>query len=107
MTTADIPADTEVFAPPPGAFRKTKWSVVWLLTLTIFAALTVGGLLAPIQEAVKLDLGLSDFQLAMIVGSATAIPDRHLVPAHRVDGGPPHPRTAADHSRLASGRSEP
>lgn len=74
MTTADIPADTEVLAPPPGAFRKTKWSVVWLLTLTIFAALTVGGLLAPIQEAVKLDLGLSDFQLAMIVGSATAIP---------------------------------
>ncbi|CAN5298444.1 hypothetical protein BH09PSE1_BH09PSE1_03600 [soil metagenome] len=74
MTTADIAADAEILAPPPGAFRKTKWSVVWLLTLTIFSALTVGGLLAPIQEAVKLDLGLSDFQLAMIVGSATAIP---------------------------------
>ena len=74
MTTADIAADPELLAPPPGAFRKTKWSVIWLLTLTIFAALTVGGLLAPIQEAVKLDLGLSDFQLAMIVGSATAIP---------------------------------
>ena len=74
MTTADIAADTEVLAPPPGAFRKTKWSVVWLLTLTIFAALTVSGLLAPIQEQVKLDLGLSDFQLAMIVGSAIALP---------------------------------
>ncbi|RZJ32613.1 MAG: MFS transporter [Brevundimonas sp.] len=63
-------------APPPlhSAFRKTKWSVIWLLTLTIFSALTVGGLLAPIQEAVKVDLGISDFQLAMIVGSATAIP---------------------------------
>lgn len=72
MTTADV-ADA-VTAPPPSPFRKTKWSVVWLLTLTIFSALTVGGLLAPIQEAVKLDLGLSDFQLAMIVGSATAIP---------------------------------
>lgn len=74
MTTADIAADTEVLAPPPGAFRKTKWSVIWLLTLTIFAALTVSGLLAPIQEQVKLDLGLSDFQLAMIVGSAIALP---------------------------------
>lgn len=72
MTTVEV-ADAAV-PPPPTAFRKTKWSVVWLLTLTIFSALTVGGLLAPIQEAVKLDLGLSDFQLAMIVGSATAIP---------------------------------
>lgn len=71
MTIVDAAADA---APPPSGFRKTKWSVVWLLTLTIFSALTVGGLLAPIQEAVKLDLGLSDFQLAMIVGSATAIP---------------------------------
>lgn len=72
MTTVEV-ADAAV-PPPPSAFRKTKWSVIWLLTLTIFSALTVGGLLAPIQEAVKADLGLSDFQLAMIVGSATAIP---------------------------------
>lgn len=72
MTTVEV-VDAAV-PPPPSAFRKTRWSVVWLLTLTIFSALTVGGLLAPIQEAVKLDLGLSDFQLAMIVGNATAIP---------------------------------
>lgn len=74
MTIVDAVDAVADAAPPPSAFRKTKWSVVWLLTLTIFSALTVGGLLAPIQEAVKLDLGLSDFQLAMIVGSATAIP---------------------------------
>jgi predicted MFS family arabinose efflux permease len=73
MTTVDAAAPAAP-TPPATAFRKTKWSVVWLLTLTIFSALTVGGLLAPIQEAVKIDLGLSDFQLAMIVGSATAIP---------------------------------
>lgn len=75
MTTVDAAGlDAGSAAPPPGAFRKTKWSVVWLLTLTIFSALTVGGLLAPIQEAVKIDLGITDFQLALIVGSATAIP---------------------------------
>ncbi|WGM31861.1 MFS transporter [Brevundimonas sp. NIBR11] len=72
MTTVDVADD--VVPPEPGAFRKTKWSVVWLLTMTLFSALTVGGLLAPIQEAVKLDLGLDDFQLAMIIGTATAIP---------------------------------
>lgn len=71
MTTLDV---ADAVPPAPPAFRKTKWSVVWLLTLTLFSALTVGGLLAPIQEAVKVDLGLSDFQLAMIVGTATAIP---------------------------------
>lgn len=60
--------------PPAVAFRKTKWSVVWLLTLTLFSALTVGGLLAPLQEAAKTDLKITDFQLAMIVGTATAIP---------------------------------
>ena len=74
MTTVDVAADVGAVEPPPSMFRKTKWSVVWLLTLTIFSAITVGGLLAPIQEAVKLDLGLDDFQLAMIIGSATAIP---------------------------------
>lgn len=71
MTSVD--AATEP-SPPTGALRKTRWSVVWLLTLTLFAALTVGGLLAPIQEAAKLELGLSDMQLALIVGTATAIP---------------------------------
>lgn len=69
MTT--LPVEASV---PGGAFRKTRWSVIWLLTLTLFSALTVGGLLAPLQEAAKADLGISDFQLAMIVGSATAIP---------------------------------
>lgn len=61
-------------ALPESLIRKTRWGVVWLLTLTLFSALTVGGLLAPIQEAAKLELGLSDMQLAMIVGTATAIP---------------------------------
>lgn len=57
-----------------GTIRKTKWSVIWLLTLTLFSALTVGGLLAPLQEAAKAELGMSDLQLGLIVGSASAIP---------------------------------
>jgi predicted MFS family arabinose efflux permease len=73
MTT--VTADgAQVPASPPAEFRKTKWGVVWLLTLTLFTALTVGGLLAPLQEAAKLDLHMTDVQLAMIVGTAGAIP---------------------------------
>ncbi|CAN5417101.1 hypothetical protein BH10PSE2_BH10PSE2_10080 [soil metagenome] len=75
MTTADNAADGgDVLAPPPGLFRKTQWSVVWLLTLTLFSALTVGGLLAPLQEAAKADLGMTDLQLGLLIGTATAVP---------------------------------
>lgn len=73
MTTVTA-GDDEVPASPPAEFRKTKWGVVWLLTLTLFTALTVGGLLAPLQEAAKADLKITDVQLAMIVGTASAIP---------------------------------
>jgi predicted MFS family arabinose efflux permease len=75
MTTSSIETAAPV-APQPsgGRFRKTGWSVIWLLTLTIFSALTVGGLLAPLQEAAKADLGLTDLQLGMIIGTATAVP---------------------------------
>jgi predicted MFS family arabinose efflux permease len=75
MTSAIASADgTEILAPTPGIFRKTKWSVIWLLTLTLFSALTVGGLLAPLQEAAKADLGMNDMQLGLIIGTATAVP---------------------------------
>lgn len=74
MTTVPIDPDTGLATPASSVFRKTKWSVIWLLTLTIFSALTVGGILAPLQEAAKADLGLNDLQLGLIVGVAGAIP---------------------------------
>jgi predicted MFS family arabinose efflux permease len=75
MNTASITATAEGSPPPAGGlFRKTKWSVIWLLTLTLFSAMTVGSLLAPLQEAAKADLGLTDLQLGMIIGTATALP---------------------------------
>lgn len=72
MSSATASDDT--LAPPPSAFRKTKWSVIWLLTLTLFSALTVGGLMAPIQEAVKADLNITDTQLGLMAGLASAVP---------------------------------
>ncbi len=73
MTMVDV-ADTAAAPPSGGGFRKTRWSVVWLLTLTLFSALTIGGLLAPLQEAAKTDLGMSDMQLGLLIGTALAIP---------------------------------
>lgn len=73
MTTAHLAGDG-AFTPPQSAIRKTKWSVIWLLTLTLFSAITVGGLLAPLQEAAKADLGMTDLQLALLVGTASAVP---------------------------------
>lgn len=72
MTTAETIED--VGATPPSAFRKTQWGMVWLLTLVLFSALTVGGLLAPLQEAAKADLGMNDQELILIVGTASAVP---------------------------------
>lgn len=75
MTTSSTAATPDISPPLPGGMiRKTKWSVIWLLTLTTFSALTVGGLLAPLQEAAKADLGLTDLQLGMIIGTAAAVP---------------------------------
>lgn len=75
MTTSSVEPVAPLAPQNSGVrFRKTGWSVIWLLTLTTFSALTVGGLLAPLQEAAKLELGLTDLQLGMIVGTATAVP---------------------------------
>lgn len=60
--------------PVESAFRKTRWGVIWLLTLTLFSAITAGGLLAPLQEAAKADLHIDDFQLALIVGRPRLFP---------------------------------
>ncbi len=69
-----ISPTAEILAPPPGVFRKTQWSVIWLMTLTLFCALTVGGLFAPLTEAARLDLGLTDLQVGLIQGMAFAAP---------------------------------
>ena len=70
---ADTP-DVSPPVPPAVAIRPTRWGVIWLLTLTLFSALTVGGLLSPLQEAVKAELHLRDLDIGLLAGGATAIP---------------------------------
>ena len=53
---------------------RVRWSALSLLSLTIFSGLLMQGSLGSIQETVKLELGLSDFQTSLLQGLAVSIP---------------------------------
>lgn len=74
MSDSAATIDASIVPPAADAYRPTKWGVIGLLTLTIFSALTIAGLLAPLLEAVKADLKLSDWDLGLLAGMATVIP---------------------------------
>lgn len=64
-------------APPaPGAppIRKTAWRAVLMLSLVVMAAGVVRLAFSPLQEAVKAELDLSDYQISLIQGIAAALP---------------------------------
>ena len=77
ILNADAPLPN---GPVPGpavssaTVRKTAWGAILLLALIVLSGASIRTLFAPIQEAAKLDLGLSDFQLSMVQGIAAAIP---------------------------------
>ena len=51
-----------------------RWGSLSLLSLTIFSGLLMQGSLGSIQETIKLELGLSDFQTSLLQGLAVSIP---------------------------------
>jgi MFS family permease len=51
-----------------------RWGALFLLALTICAGVAMQFSLSPVQEAVKLELGLSDFQTSLVQGLAVSIP---------------------------------
>ncbi len=102
-TAADAADAFTLRAAPSAAIRPTKWGVIWLLTLTLFSALTVGGLLSPLQEAVKAELHLTDLDIGLLAGGGDRDPDRAAVAADRLAGGSQHAHAPADHSRLLLG----
>lgn len=54
--------------------KEGRWGKLSLLGLTICSGLTMQNSLNPVQEAVKLELGLSDFQTSLVQGLAVSIP---------------------------------
>jgi MFS family permease len=53
---------------------KVRWGGLSLLALTIFSGLLMQGSLASVQETIKHELGLSDFQTSLLQGLAVSIP---------------------------------
>jgi len=53
---------------------KVRWGALSLLSLTIFSGLLMQGSLGSVQETIKLELGLSDFQSGLLQGLAVSIP---------------------------------
>lgn len=68
------PTLADDIAPPASDIRRTAWRAVLLLSLIVMAAGTVRLAFSPMQEAVKADLGLSDYQISLIQGIAAALP---------------------------------
>jgi len=58
----------------PISERASAWGVVLLLALTLFGGAMMLTLLAPLQEAAKQDLKLSDFNISFVQGVASAAP---------------------------------
>src|SRR5690606_3273078 len=54
--------------------RRAGWSGVLLLALAVLAGATLRTLFSPLQEAAKLELGLSDLQISLVQGMAFAVP---------------------------------
>ena len=61
-------------APVAGEPAGVRWGSLSLLALTIFSGLLMQGSLGSIQETIKLELGLSDFQTSLLQGLAVSIP---------------------------------
>ena len=50
--------------------RNTVWSAVLLLAAILFASALMRMVFSPLQEAAKLDLKLSDFDISLVQGLA-------------------------------------
>jgi MFS family permease len=64
-------ADTKV---APLDAQSTAWSVVLLLALILFGGSAMRGVFGPLQEAAKLNLGLSDIAISYLQGLAVGAP---------------------------------
>jgi MFS family permease len=53
---------------------KTAWTIVLLLTTMLIGTALMAGIFGPLQEAARLSLKLSDFQISLIQGIGTGIP---------------------------------
>ena len=65
--------DTLAAAPPPVA-RRTLWGAIAVVSLVVMAGAAMKTIFSPLQEAAKLSMGLTDFQIGLVQGIAIALP---------------------------------
>jgi MFS family permease len=61
-------------APTSAPILRTVWTAIFILTLMMFGGALMRGAFGPLQEAARLELGLSDFQISLIQGIGTGAP---------------------------------
>jgi MFS family permease len=59
---------------PQASLRATAWAAVLLLALVLFGGAVMRTVFSPLQEAAKLNLNLSDFDISLVQGLATGAP---------------------------------
>jgi predicted MFS family arabinose efflux permease len=64
----------DLTAPFTAARERSTTPALLILALTICSAATMRSVFSPVQEVVKLDLGLSDLQMSFVQGLAASIP---------------------------------
>ncbi|WP_428311435.1 MFS transporter [Hydrocarboniphaga sp.] len=67
-------APSPAFSASAAAIARTAWGAILWLTVVLFAGGLMRMAFGPLQEAVKLDMGLSDFQISLVQGIATGLP---------------------------------
>ncbi|MCA0369032.1 MAG: MFS transporter [Proteobacteria bacterium] len=72
MTASPLAPDSLGAEPHP--IRRTAWRAVMLVSFVVLVAGLVRLAFSPVQEAAKLELGLSDYQISLIQGIAAALP---------------------------------
>jgi MFS family permease len=61
--------------PETGAgTRRTHWGAVLFLSVILFTSAGCTGVMAPLQQAAQIDLGLTDLQIATLQGGAHGLP---------------------------------
>ncbi len=74
LTVDPTPGDVTSRVIDDQPIRKTAWRAVMLVSLIVLIAGIVRLAFSPVQEAAKLELGLSDYQISLIQGIAAALP---------------------------------
>lgn len=72
--TGAVTSTVSLEAPLANGVSSTRWAPLMLLSLAICAGAAMRNLFSPLQETIRLDMGLSDTQMGLIQGVAISLP---------------------------------